>query len=113
MQQGQSQSSQKAPANSNGENFGESHGEGSGLNNHPYGLTHLAGMLLNGESASDLGALSAGQDLTQLGLDLTQPEYVVTVGRITMRTGLLTVLVQGSIMANICVPVLGSRYEGH
>ena len=38
-----------------------------------FGLTGLLGMIRN--ESQDLGMLAVGQDLTQLGLNLNQPEY--------------------------------------
>jgi CCR4-NOT transcription complex subunit 2 len=40
-----------------------------------FGLTGLLGMIRN--ESQDLGMLAVGQDLTQLGLNLNQPEYGV------------------------------------
>lgn len=40
-----------------------------------FGLTGLLGMIRH--DSNDVAGLAVGQDLTTLGLDLNQPEYVI------------------------------------
>ena len=56
-----------------------------------FGLTGLLGMIRN--ECQDLGMLAVGQDLTQLGLNLNQPEYdILLVNNCELDACLLTMV---------------------